>query len=536
MKKLIYILLLFALMVSACKKNSTTEEALPEIIKPVVTSIQPKNPKPGDVVTITGSGFGVAVTDVKVNIGTQAITITSVTATEIKFTLPAGLTEAAITIAIKDMAASITDPQGATIKPQPATQPVPTFTALSPATGKAGDVVTLTGTNFSTVLAENLVKFTGATTGTTVAATVKTATTTTITVEVPATVATGVISIEVKGSTAVMATGFAGTFTLNAPVTGGGTGTLPAGQTLFIGKLSDSYVNKCLTTDAQGNVYVIDQPIRAGLTELVCLNSDGVLVKRYKPVDYGYAAGEFTGIVGVATDKSGVIHLITSNTNLKEYKIFKITAAGGAPVFVRNVDGRSFSNTIPEDNMTVTSTGDIFFKGHDVQQIYKIDNTGKISNYLTFNDLDAAKTPTIFDISMDQNDNLYIAAQQPDGSFKAIYKYTPAKVKSVIYSSTVNAFAEGTLTSGSFKSINTLSVSPDGSVIYVGDYSTFFISKIDIANNQITKIAGAGAPGTTGISTMQGASLAVWVSPYRIYFDWRNKVLYNIPYLQKIGL
>ncbi|RYE59101.1 MAG: hypothetical protein EOP48_01965 [Sphingobacteriales bacterium] len=129
----------------ACKK-STTEEIIPEI--PQISSIQPKNPAPGDVVTITGTGFGTSAADVKVNIGSTTITVTSVTATEIKFTVPATIATGDLSVLIKDVAAAIKDPQGATITPKPATSATPTFTAMTPASAKSGDVITLTGTNF----------------------------------------------------------------------------------------------------------------------------------------------------------------------------------------------------------------------------------------------------------------------------------------------------------------------------------------------------------------------------------------------------
>ncbi len=153
--------IVFALAFVSCKKDSQTKQ--PDVVLPSVTNVQPKNPMPGDVVTITGTGFGAAATDVKVTIGTQNITITSVTDTEIKFTLPAGITAGDIAVAIKNVIANNIDPQKATITPQPAPVPVATITALNPTSGKVADVVTITGTNFSTTITDNVVKFNGVT-------------------------------------------------------------------------------------------------------------------------------------------------------------------------------------------------------------------------------------------------------------------------------------------------------------------------------------------------------------------------------------
>lgn len=195
----------------SCKKDNQTKP--PAAVIPVVTNVQPKNPRPGDVVTITGTGFGSTATDVKVTIGTQVITITSVTATEIKFTLPAGITAGDIAVVIKNVTANNTDPQKATITPQPATVPAATITAINPTSGKVGDAVIITGTNFSATATEDLVKFNG------VATTVTAATTTSLTVTVPATATTGTITLSVKSAAAITGP----SFTVN---TSGGTGSL----------------------------------------------------------------------------------------------------------------------------------------------------------------------------------------------------------------------------------------------------------------------------------------------------------------------
>jgi hypothetical protein len=122
----IFMCLLFCIAVSSCKKDqsgTTQTNRQP----PTVTSISPKKPQPGDVVTITGKGFGSVLADVKVTIGTQVIPITTVSDTEIKFTLPADITAGDLALVIKNIAAN-KDPQGATITPQPARlQPLPYY-------------------------------------------------------------------------------------------------------------------------------------------------------------------------------------------------------------------------------------------------------------------------------------------------------------------------------------------------------------------------------------------------------------------------
>jgi hypothetical protein len=205
----LFVCLLFSIAVSSCKKDQSG--STPTDPPPTITSISPKNPQPGDVVTITGTGFGSVATDVKVTIGTQVITINTVSATEIKFTLPANITAGDLALAIKSITATSTDPQGVTITPQPATVAVSVL-SISPAQAKVGDVVTVLGTGFSATLADNVFKFNGAT------AVIQSVVLGSMQVIVPAGATTGLVSLSVKGGTAVNGP----QFTLDATTAGNG--------------------------------------------------------------------------------------------------------------------------------------------------------------------------------------------------------------------------------------------------------------------------------------------------------------------------
>lgn len=77
-----------------------------------------------------------------------------------------------------------------------APMPTPTITAISPASGGAGTVVTITGTNFSPVATNNVIKFNGT------QAVVASATATVIVVTVPANASTGsVTTVTTSGGT-----------------------------------------------------------------------------------------------------------------------------------------------------------------------------------------------------------------------------------------------------------------------------------------------------------------------------------------------
>jgi hypothetical protein len=227
---------------NSCKKESPTPVPIPPA--PVVTSVQPKSPAPGDVVTITGTGFGTIATDVKVTIGTQVITIKTVTDSEIKFTLPAGITAGDIAVIIKNITARNTDPQKTTITPQPSPVQAATITAINPKSGKVGDVVTITGTNFSATPTDNVIKFNG------VIATVTAATATALTVSVPATATTGAITLSVRNGAIITGP----SFTVNS--SSGGTGAAVPYIKVLGGNATFS---KIATAPAEIGAMVIDK-------------------------------------------------------------------------------------------------------------------------------------------------------------------------------------------------------------------------------------------------------------------------------------
>ncbi|RZM23955.1 MAG: hypothetical protein EOO88_24455, partial [Pedobacter sp.] len=400
MKKIIYLLVLCATVFGACKKNEGGVEVAPETQKPAISAINPKDPKPGDVVTITGTGFGSVMADAKVSIGTKVMTLTSLTSTEIKFTLPEGVTEAEIKLAIKDIVAANNDPQGATIKPKPATLPVPTYTALSPANGKAGDIVTLTGTGFSTVLTENRVEFIGALSGAPVTGVVKTATATSITVEVPTGAVTGVINIIVKNVYATLATGFNGVFTVNSSGVGTGKGTLALIENL----MTNAYA---MATDDEGNIYLTSTNAAKNLLKI---SPAGVILKTYAVTEY-----KTTGhVAGLCNDKNGTVWLIQGNSR-NTAKIYKIVKGDDKPVFVRDINAdligynQYSSLSTPLNDMAVDSKGNVFYVDNQYD-LWKIDLTGAQTQYFDANDLSTNKSRSlnISDITIDKNDNIYI--------------------------------------------------------------------------------------------------------------------------------
>ena len=65
---------------------------------PVISSFSPASAKPGDAVTLTGSGFNTTTTNNIVFFGATRATVTAATATSITVTVPVGATYAPITL------------------------------------------------------------------------------------------------------------------------------------------------------------------------------------------------------------------------------------------------------------------------------------------------------------------------------------------------------------------------------------------------------------------------------------------------------
>ncbi len=312
-----------AAVFTSCKKDNSSP-LTPNTPTPVVTSVQPKNPAPGDVVTITGTSFGTVTTDVKVTIGTQVITIQSVADTQIKFTLPAGITAGDIAVAIKNIIATNTDPQKSTITPVVVTAATPTITTLSPTSGKVGDVVTITGTNFSTTIADNVVKFNG------IAATVTAATATSLTTTVPATATTGAVSLTVK----TVAAAATPTFTVTTTTTGGNTGTgvnyinISAGTATFSKIASAPAEIGTMVVDKKNNVlyysdYSVFATTHAGTVYKLKLDGSA-------PVAISTDT-RINTVFKIAVDATGMVYVATGiDTQGVNDNVYKVDPATGA--------------------------------------------------------------------------------------------------------------------------------------------------------------------------------------------------------------
>jgi large repetitive protein len=170
---------------------------------PTITSFSPTSGPVGTEVTITGTNLDNATA---VRFGGVSATITSHTATQVVATVPVGALTGPITVTTPGGTA--TSGTNFTV-----TLPAPTITSFTPSRGRVGDVVSITGTNFTGV---TVVKFNGVP-----AITFAAGSATLITATLPTGASAGPISVTAQGGTALSSSNFvvrhARAVTLNLP-------------------------------------------------------------------------------------------------------------------------------------------------------------------------------------------------------------------------------------------------------------------------------------------------------------------------------
>ena len=125
--------------VSTPAGTGTSPSPFTVLFPPTITSFTPASGPVGTVVTLTGTGF-TGTTAVRFN-GTAAASFAVVSATSATATVAAGTSSGVLTLST---------PAGTATSPSPFTVLAPpTITALSPASGPVGTVVTVTGTDLT---------------------------------------------------------------------------------------------------------------------------------------------------------------------------------------------------------------------------------------------------------------------------------------------------------------------------------------------------------------------------------------------------
>ncbi len=153
---------------------------------PTLMSISPSSAMVGGEVTITGKYFSSKANNTVSFNGIDA-TIVAANISIIKAVMPEGATSGDIVVTSDGLVS--TNSMAYTV-----VQPIiPTITSIDPSSGKVGETVTITGTDFSTTPEDNEVRFNG------VQATVTASTATTITTIIPAGATTGEVTVTRDG-------------------------------------------------------------------------------------------------------------------------------------------------------------------------------------------------------------------------------------------------------------------------------------------------------------------------------------------------
>ncbi|HEV8514536.1 MAG TPA: IPT/TIG domain-containing protein, partial [Cyclobacteriaceae bacterium] len=204
---------------------------------PTITSISPISGPVGTSVTIKGTNFDFNAANDSVSINGLRVSVSGAGKTSMIITIPDGATTGKIGLSVAGL--KTTSGQTFTV-----IQP-PTITGFTPASGKAGESVTITGTNFDVSAANNIVKFNGK-----AAAIVGTPTSTNIVATIPSDASTGLITVTTNGITATSSS----PFTVN--VVTGDISKAPDNTTFVYPNPSTNYVYFSSDLDVQSSVQV----------------------------------------------------------------------------------------------------------------------------------------------------------------------------------------------------------------------------------------------------------------------------------------
>ncbi|MGY4538382.1 hypothetical protein ACVW0P_002802 [Mucilaginibacter sp. UYNi724] len=222
------------------KPKSEVKDPTPVADKPTIENIAPAKGRVGDTISITGVNYSTTPADDIVQFNGTKAEVISATATKLMVKAPVAGTTGAVTVKVKNSEVA----NGPTFTYIQAA----TLASFSPTSGKVGDTITITGTNYSTTLTDNVVKFSGPT-GLLVGANVIAATATQIKAVVPQSATTGKLNLTVNKGAALTS---AGIFTVTVPQNNSDWTPIDFGSPLQTTVLSASSGNSFMFSGADG--------------------------------------------------------------------------------------------------------------------------------------------------------------------------------------------------------------------------------------------------------------------------------------------
>ncbi|MES2377981.1 MAG: IPT/TIG domain-containing protein [Bacteroidota bacterium] len=455
------------------KPKSAVVDPTPVSAKPTIDNISPTAGAAGDTVIIAGTNFSATLTENVVKFGSETASVKAATATKLTVIAPISQTST-ISVKVKN-SETTTGPTFTYVAP-------PTFASMAPQNGKAGDVLTFTGTNFSTTLTDNVVSFNGT------AATVTAATATTLTVTVPANVTTGVVTLKVRGKSATLASGFTGIFTVTVTVPPTSVGT--PGQSYL---LNGSYSAFAKAVDNEGNLYVVDEN-----QQLYKMNPSGEILKTFAKGDITFEAMNSYKCVAITSNKKGAIRALFYCATFPNGQAKAYIVAIGTSGTISKETQTTFLDQESAGMVWDNSNYYILTSHYNTDDIVKINGTdGTFAQYLKGGPSGDFDGNSPYSIDLDGDNNLFVLSYTK-GQFsnsiptkQSLVKYNASKVRTaVIFGSYVDGYQDGELATAKFKDVRAIAVSNQD--IFVGDNGNFRVRKIATSTGQVTTIAGNG--------------------------------------------
>jgi len=292
--------------------------------------------------------------------------------------------------------------------PQPDPPQHLTIKSISPSSGPAGTVVTITGTNFSANITDDIVSINGKT------AIVQRAKTDTLVVIIPSKAGTGGISVTVNGST------------ITTPVF--------------------TYIPKVYVTTLAGN------------------GTRG-------NIDGPPASAEFNFLHSITVDRQGFIYAYDGTYRIKKISptgdVSPFSGSGNAGYFDTVANFAWFGNAL---GLAVNGQGYIY--AADIECIRKVSPAGDVTTfagkwraqgYVDAPDT-AARFTNPYEVAIDSSGNMYVT----DNGNHRIRKITPAGVVTTLAGSATGGYADGPLNTGQFYSMQYICADAGGTV-YVTD-------------------------------------------------------------------
>jgi hypothetical protein len=328
------------------------------LLPPIITTFSPTSAKIGDVVTITGENFTTTTPNVVTINGNSAV-VQSVTATTITILVPNGSGSGVVKVT------NINGEATASVNFNYALLP-PTISGFSPMAGKAGDLININGTNFTTAT-PNTVKINGNT------AVVQSVTSTSITVAVPNNASSGLISVSNSNGSATSADNF--TFVDN-------TNSVALPKSAYFVRYSNENVTGKF--DYNGNKL-------SSITFTESLTS-----RKNSKTTYSYFGDLITKIYYTTDDSFDYLdETFEYNGNLLSKSILTISQGGKitkiTKTYSHNGNTVNFTKTTQVDNETPSSTDSklVFSNGNIIENegvTFTYDNANNFAKNITGHD------------------------------------------------------------------------------------------------------------------------------------------------------